>query len=360
MKVGGWFRGAVVVFLGMGALGARVVEVDGPAALDAALRDVREGDVIRIAPGNYPGGRHTEGKFRLTVEASDPADPPRFHGGNTGWHFTRCVGLTLRNLRFVGARRNGLNLDEGGPGLPLAGGITLEGVTVEDVGPDGNHDGIKGSGLEGARFRNCVVRGWGGQGIDLVGCHRSRITGCRLEGKVGSPGTAGVQIKGGSSEIVVEGCRFVSAGERPLNVGGSTGREYFRPPGAGWEAKDIVVRDNVIEGGACAAAFVGVDGARFEGNTVLFPGRWLFRVLQETTGPEFAPCRNVVVRENRVVFRRRDLREDVNVGPGTAPETFRWEGNAWFAEDRPEASRPGLPGEETGGSYGTDPRKGKG
>lgn len=118
---------------------------------------------------------------------------------------------------------------------------------------------------------------------------------------------------------------FQRRGERPLNLGGSTGLEYFRPLGAKYEAARLIARENVIEGISCAAAFVGVDGAEFSGNTVLFPQRWIFRLLQETTAEGFIPSRNVLVQGNRVVFRRADIREFVNIGGGTAPETFRFE-----------------------------------
>ncbi|MBI5802852.1 MAG: hypothetical protein HZA92_19290 [Verrucomicrobia bacterium] len=50
------------------------------------------------------------------------------------------------------------------------------------------------------------------------------------------------------------------------------------------------------------------------------------------------------------------MREMVNVGGGTAPETFRFESNQWFAEDRPTASKPRLPVAEKDGIYGRDPR----
>jgi len=155
---------------------------------------------------------------------------------------------------------------------------------------------------------------------------------------------------------VVEKCVFENAGERPVNIGGSTGMPFFRPQGAKHEAKDITVRGNHIEGSLCAAAFVGVDGALFEDNTVLYPARWIFRILQETRAEGFVPCRGGIVRGNRVVFRRADIREDVNMSPGVAAETFRFENNRWFAEDRPLASKPRLPVEETGGEHGTDPR----
>jgi hypothetical protein len=103
-------------------------------------------------------------------------------------------------------------------------------------------------------------------------------------------------------------------------------------------------------------AFVGVDGAEFSGNTILFPTKWIFRILQETREPGFAPCRNVVVRDNRIVFRRSQVQIEVNVGDGTSPESFRFEKNRWFAEDKPQASKPRLPTAEKDGVYGTDPR----
>jgi hypothetical protein len=50
------------------------------------------------------------------------------------------------------------------------------------------------------------------------------------------------------------------------------------------------------------------------------------------------------------------VQSEVNIGPGTAPESFRFEKNRWFAEDRPNASKPRLPVEEKDGAYDSDPR----
>jgi hypothetical protein len=328
-----------------------------PASLRAALAELKSGDVLKIAPGKYPGGQYVKGVANLTVEALDPQRPPVFEGGKTGWHFSECPGLTLRHLHVRGQSVNGLNLDDGDAGKPLVEGVRIDNVQVSDIGPEGNYDGIKVSGLRGVVIRDCLVTGWGGQAIDFVGCHDALVTGCRFAGKPGFRTASGVQIKGGSSGVVVEKCRFENAGERPLNIGGSTGLAFFRPPGAKHEAKDINVRANRIEGSLCAAAFVGVAGALFEDNTILFPSRWIFRILQENRAEGFVPCRNGVVRGNRIVFRRADIREDVNIGPGVAAQTFRFENNHWFAEDRPDASKPRLPVAEIGGVYGTDPRR---
>lgn len=337
-------------------LPASDITIENETELREVLRSVADRTTLRLSPGMYGGGYQVTGITDLTIEALAPADPPVFEGGKTAWQFSRCPRLTLRHLRIRGFSENGLNLDDGGEYDNLVPGITMEHIEVSDIGPTGNHDGIKCSGLEGFTIRDCILSGWGGQGIDLVGCHRSLITGCRFIGKEGYSASAGVQIKGGSSGITVEKSHFVNGGERPLNIGGSTGLEYFRPPGTLHEAAGISVRENIIEGSQCAAAFVGVDGAEFVGNLILFPEKWIFRILQETTEPGFLSCRNVTVKDNRIVFRRADVHTDINIGPGTAPETFLFEGNRWFAEDQPERSKPALPVEEVAGRYGEDPR----
>ena len=328
-----------------------------PAELRAALGALAEGTTLKIAPGEYPGGNAVTGVAGVKIEALDPAKPPVFRGGSTGWHFSRCQGLTVRWIVVIGQTANGLNFDDGGILEKPVTGVTLEGIEVREIGAKGNHDAIKISGLDQLAIRDCKIEGWGGQGIDLVGCHRVTISGCELKGKSGFSATAGIQMKGGCSEITVEKCRFLGAGERPINLGGSTGTAYFRPPGAKYEARGLTVRDNVIEGGLCAAAFVGVDGAEFSGNTIRYPEKWIFRVLQETRAEDFPPCRNVKIIRNNIVFRRAQVTAEVNVGGGTAPETFTFAENRWYAEDRPAASKPKLPVVETGGVYGVEPSK---
>ncbi|MCB1279563.1 right-handed parallel beta-helix repeat-containing protein [Prosthecobacter sp.] len=341
--------------LGAHALAGEIIVRDADS-LRTALRGLKSGDTLKIAPGDYPGGHHVANVTKLTIEALDPKYPPHFKGGTNGWQFSRCADLTLRNLRVSGQTGNGLNLDDGGDLTSPVTGITLDHLEISDIGPSGNHDGIKCSGLDKLTIRDCTITGWGGQGIDFVGCHHSLITGCRFIGKDGFTASAGIQLKGGTSDVIVEKCHFKNAGERPLNLGGSTGLPFFRPQGTKFEAARLIARDNIIEGSLCAAAFVGVDGAQFSGNTILFPTKWIFRILQETREPGFAPCRNVVVRDNRIVFHRSQVQTEVNVGGGTSPESFRFERNRWFAEDKPQYSKPRLPTVEKEGVYGTDPR----
>jgi hypothetical protein len=333
---------------------ATEIHVGNDQQLRRALSEVKDHTTLRIAPGMYGGGHQVRGVEGLKIIALDPAQPPHFKGGRTALHFSRCPKLHLSHLRVSGQSIHGINVDDGGVDQPLVGGITLEHLHVSDIGPQGNYDGIKCSGLAELTIQDCKIEGWGGQAIDFVGCHQAVIRRCELVGKAGFSATAGIQLKGGCSSIIVEDCRFLNAGSRPINAGGSTGLAYFRPQGAMHEAKDITIRNNFIEGSDCAIAFVGVDGALFENNQIRHPSRWLIRILQETTGAGFVPCRNGVIKGNTFRFKRSQIQSDINIGPGTAAETFRFSNNRWLAEDAPAQSKPTLPVVENGGVYGNE------
>lgn len=338
------------------------VRVRDSNELVRATQGARPGTTILLEPGTYRGGL-TLNDLRGTAErpiviaAADPENRPVIEGGKTCLHFSDPAFIELRNLVLQASQANGLNIDDGGSYDSPAHHVLLQGLTVRDVGSDRNHDGIKLSGLDDFRIENCTVKHWGkrGSAIDMVGCHRGVITGSTF--REGDPIDANaVQMKGGSSDIAVRNCRFDNAGGRAINIGGSTGLEYFRPKAPGYEAKDIAVEDCTFVGSMVPVAFVGVDGAVVRYNTIYRPARWVLRILQENRGPDLAPCRNGRFANNVVVFRSDEASTTVNVGPGTSPETFSFADNHWYCLDRPEKSgRLSLPVEETRGVYGTDP-----
>jgi hypothetical protein len=339
--------------------------------LRRAASQAGPGTRIRLAPGTYPGGVHlvglrgAEGR-PVVLEAEDASKPPIFRGGGTGLQLSDPAYVEIRDLGFEGATGNGVNLDDGGTADTPAHHVLLQRLTVRDVGPDGNHDGIKLSGLLDFRVVDCVVERWGrgGSAVDMVGCQRGVIEGCTFRHTPGLPGASGVQAKGATRDVTIRRNRFEHAGSRAVNAGGSTGPEYFRPPldrwkGPRWEAKDLRVEGNTFLGGDTPIAFVGADGAAFRFNTVYVPNRWAMRILQETTAEGFVPCRNGEVTGNVFVFRSDRWSEGgVNAGPGTEPRSFRFEGNVWWCEDAPDRTRSlvRLPAPEKGGTYGRDPR----
>ena len=347
-------HGTLSVFLWLGMVPAQAEEkiVRDAAELRAALKDLADGTTLKLAAAEYGGGYAVANKRQLHITALNPDRKPTFTGGNQAWHFSRCEGLQVSHLIICGQKHNGINIDDGGERDKPVKGVTLRHLVVSDIGPQGNYDGIKCSGLKDVLIEHCHLHGWGGQGIDFVGCLQAMIRTCVLEGKEGFSASAGIQLKGGSADVTVQQCVFVHAGPRPLNIGGSTGLEFFRPADAKAEASRITVKNNIIQGSECAAAFVGVDGCEFSHNEISDPGKWIFRILQETRAPGFVPCRKVNIHDNRIEFRRAQVRTEINIGDGTAAETFVFSGNHWSCLDQPQASKPQLPVKETKGRYG--------
>ncbi|GAB4459736.1 MAG: hypothetical protein OHK0029_22700 [Armatimonadaceae bacterium] len=334
----------------------QTIPVGNRAEFARALETAKAGTKILLAPGDYGGGFYREnlrgepGK-PIVIAGADPKRPPRFTGGNTALQLSNVAYLELRDLLVEGSRFNGINIDDGGTFDTPAHHITLKNLTVHGVGEGGNNDGIKLSGLEQFTIENCTIEEWsrGGSGVDMVGCHRGTV----LNSTFRNGGSSGIQMKGGTARITVRRCRFEEAGARALNIGGSTGLPYFRPPGAKYEAKDITVEECRFTGSEAPLAFVGVDGAVVRRCRIERPGKWVIRILQETREPGFVPCRNVLFEENTVLFRSdRWVEGGINIGSGVAAETFRFRRNRWYCEDNPARSKPRLPTPEEGGIYG--------
>ncbi|HEX5102174.1 MAG TPA: right-handed parallel beta-helix repeat-containing protein [Pirellulaceae bacterium] len=338
------------------------VRVASRDELVRAFGNAQPGTTILIAPGTYRGGI-APGKLQgrkdqpIVIAAADPADPPVIEGGGSGLHLSSPAHLELRDLIIAKANGNGINIDDGGSSQSPGHDLFLRNLTIRDVGPSGNRDGLKLSGVNDFRVDGCRIMRWGSNGsaIDMVGCQRGLVTSCTFQ--EGGDQANGVQAKGGSNQIVVQYCRFENAGGRAINIGGSTGLDYFRPQLGDFEAKEITVQDCEIIGGMSAIAFVGCDGALVQHNTIYRPTRWPLRILQENTDAKFVPSRKGVFQKNLVVFRTGEVRQVVNIGPGTAPETFEFTGNQWHALDAPNQTQRflRLPAKETSGIYNHPP-----
>lgn len=352
------------------AQAAGQVIVRDEAGFRDAVSKAGPGSRILIEPGEYRGdfffsGVHGEEKRPIVIAGRDPKSPPVFRGGSGGLHFSGPSCLEIMDLKITGSKGNGLNIDDGGVFEKPARHVHLRRIQVSGIGPEGNLDAIKLSGVDDFAIEDCRLEEWGtgGSAIDMVGCHRGVIEGCAFRHRK-APDANGVQAKGGSREILIRRNRFEDAGGRGINLGGSTGRKFFRPPigegGGGttdrFEARDIRVEGNTFIGGDAAVAFVGVDGAVVRFNTIYRPRRWVLRILQENRAPDFVPCRNGEFTANLVVFRSDEIRQAVNIGPGTSPGTFKFSKNFWSCANAPERSRPELPVAEAEAVHGQDPR----
>jgi parallel beta helix pectate lyase-like protein len=352
---------------------AEDVKVNGAAELRAALAAAKPGTRLLLAGGNYGAGFHFsnvrgEEKQPIIIMAADAQKPPVFRDGSAGMHFSNPAYVELHNLVFTKLAHNGINIDDvGGKTNGSARGVLLRGLRISDVGSEGNHDGIKLSGIWDFRVTGCTIERWGtrgGSAIDMVGCHRGTIEGNAFRHNPEPQNCSGVQGKGGTSDIVIRRNRFEHAGGRAVNIGGSTGLQFFRPAlvegGEHAEARNLRVEGNTFIG-STPVAFVGVDGAVVRFNTIERPNRWALRILQETKAPGFVACRNGEFSDNTIVFDSTRWSEGgVNIGAGTAPDTFKFARNWWYCADDPKRSRPRLPTAEVEGKYGQPIAEAKG
>lgn len=296
----------------------------------------------------------------IRITAADPKLWPIFSRAGTAIHLSDCRHVELRQLNIRNCTDNGINIDDGGKKDGRTTNITIKEITVEETGPAGNHDALKLSGVDHFTVDACLFHQWGGSAIDMVGCHDGQVFQCSLIGGDSKKFTlaSGIQVKGGSARILISHCVFNRAGQRAVNIGGSTGLEFFRPNVTPYEAKDVTVSDSLFIGSLAPIAWVNSEGGTVEHNLIVDPGKWVARILQETRADGFHACRNGGFKNNVIVFNSKKVSTFVNVGDATAPETFQFRGNAWFQNDLPEGEKmrtPGLPVLETDGVYGIDP-----
>ncbi len=346
---------------GDGSAGAPFQTIEQAAAV------ATPGTAIRLAPGI-----HTSGQFVANLHGTqtqpiwiggEPGQArPVIAGGAQALQLAQPNFVVVHDLEISGATANGLNLDDGGQfaSTTAAQYVVVRDVFIHDIGTGGNNDCMKVSGINhlavyDSRFERC---GAGGSGVDSVGCHQAVIARNTFDGAMENA----VQAKGGSTDFDIRQNRIRISGSRALNLGGSTDLSLFRPsltmPGPNAEARRIHAFNNVITGlgaSATAFAFVGCVDCLVAHNFVRGQQRWHVRILQETldqNGYAFAPSGSGRVINNSFEFLAASLSIAVNVGTGTAPTTFTFANNLWYASDAPTQSAPTLPVPETGGIYG--------
>jgi hypothetical protein len=320
--------------------------------LTAAAKAAAPGDTILVHTGTYRGDQSlgslkgTRAKWIYIMAEKNVL----FEGGTAAWRGSDIAYLHIEGFVFTGQTGNGLNIDDGATYETPTHHITFRRCTFRDMAATGNNDLLKLSGADDLIIQQCIFLNGakGGSGIDMVGCHNSRIIQCRFE----NMGSNAVQMKGGSSNIRVEGCVFKNAGSRAINLGGSTGVPFFRPATATWEAADLKVYSNVFIGAEVPIAFVGCIRSEVVNNTIYKPGRWAIRILQENRDTaRFAKCSDNTFRNNIICLDDR-VSMACSIGPGTEPESFTFSNNMWFLIGN---ASPQLPLLESNGITGKDP-----
>jgi hypothetical protein len=341
------------------------------ATIQKAVSLATPGTAVVIHSGTYAGGA-----FLSDVNGSEGApiwiggaageNRPVLDGGGEAIHISKARYLVVHDLEIRNMDSNGINADDGGEYADESAAqyLLFRGLYIHDIGSGGNQDCLKLSGLNDYFVLDCEMSACGGSGagsaVDHVGCHRGVLARNHVHDTAGT----GFQCKGGSVDIDIRQNRFENGGERAVNLGGSTGFEFFRPPLSSAqpnaEARRINVFANVFVGSISPVAFVGCVDCKVVNNTFIDPTKWLFRVLQETVSDaqyDFEPASKGLYANNILYFDRSKLSgEDVNVGPNTDAGSFTFTNNLWYAHNNPAQSAPAtLPAADMASVIGKDP-----
>ena len=347
-------------------------------SIGRAAQRIVPGTAIYVHAGTYRGGTYLAA-LRGTADRpiwimGAPSETrPVIEGGSQGVYLTRPRYVILQNLEIRNTADNGINVDDGEEvaNPESARFVLLRDLDIHDTGkqPSGVANCVKMAGLNDfVVLRSSLARcgngpGSGATGVDGVGVHRGRVSFNRFV----SNGFGGIQFKGGSHDIEIRSNLFHDTGWRGVNLGGSTGDAFFRPPlsasSVNDEAARIQVVANIFNGSETATAFAGCVDCAFIHNTVVNPSKWALRILQETLSNgryTFARAGHGVISGNIFYFRRADVNagEDINVGAETDAGSFSLVRNLWYAHDNPAQSNPRLPllpGSGKGEIVRTDP-----
>lgn len=314
------------------------------------------GDTILIFPhiyggGNYIANLHGNTSAYIYFIGVD-VNTVIFQGGGQAFHFSDVSYIHFENISITLQTANGMNIDDGGSFDTPAHHFRIKGCKFYNMGAQGNNDLLKMSGVDSFWIYNCIFLNGagGGSGLDMVGCHHGWIFNNNFE----NMGSNAIQAKGGTQFIDIHTNYFKNCGQRTLNLGGSTGLQFFRPQNAPFEAADLNVFANVFIGSTAPIAYVGCVRTEVFNNTIINPGNWIIRILQETVDPDrFLPCGDNSFKNNIIWYG--NISTHVNIGPNTAPNTFVFSHNLWFRHTNPSNSVPNLPAAETSQIAGQNP-----
>ncbi len=253
-------------------------------SIERAWRDVpaytrfsSTGYRLLLCPGSYRNDaaylEHRYGTYDhpLVIQAAD--------GRNTAFirydmQFFSCNFVYLRNLVFEPANGgDGLHIDSceyvwiktctirGGPGTQRLG-----------------REGLKANQSAFLYVEDSEMCNAQDNALDYMCCHYGHIRRCRIH----DAGDWAAYVKGGSSNIRIEGNRIYHGGTGGFVAGQGAGSEFLTAPWLRHEASNIQFISNTVYN--CEGAGFGVNG----GYNILFAWNTLYRVGSNSHGIELA------------------------------------------------------------------------
>ncbi|MGZ8858526.1 MAG: right-handed parallel beta-helix repeat-containing protein [Candidatus Aminicenantales bacterium] len=281
-----------------------LMSADGPSKAEIKPAS-GSADTIRVqAPANY-----------ITIDGfkvNGPSSKDSVHITSSDNMTKISTGITIQNMEILATRGDGIKVSQG------------DHIKILD-------NKISGSTSE--------------QGIDLVGATHSVISGNDVSGIATM---AGIQVKGGSYDIEISHNTVHDTGKWGFLIGGVTSPSSLLPGTTDYEAKDVRMFGNEVDGSAAQAVRVmGATNVKISGNWFHDVGSSRFIDVLSAADQHAAWASKNVAFENNSFDRTNWLTVESGQGSytmvsnkvdGSAP--VNWSGNASYVADAPAASAP--------------------
>jgi hypothetical protein len=307
------------------------------ATLQAALREASPGTRIHLAAGEYPPAGllpalegSAEAPIAITGQGDAVINGELNEAATVGLHLSTTRHVVIDGLRIVNTLGSGIRVDDGGDPTTPSGSVIFRNLHIAEAGREESAGCLALHGVEHFQILDSGFAACGqGAAIDVVGGHHGFIS----ANTFGDTPRAAVQIRGGSSDVVIHANRFLGISHRSVNLGGYTEPSDLRPTDAGYEAARIQVLSNLFyRSGDAAIAFAGCIECLAAHNTILDPQGHVVRLVEEH--PALALGRDSRFINNLIAFRADDIRGYVTPDRNNEPETFALGWNLWYARDR--------------------------
>lgn len=212
-----------LLFAAPATLAADILVPSAEPTIQAGVDAAQPGDVVIVAPGEYPEAVAIAGKDGVIVRSLKPGAAV-LAGGDAGFTVQHSVGVVLDGFTIRDSIATGVVVDG------ESQGVVVRRVVVTDVGGNGLFlDGFD------HRVEHCTVADVGANGVALT-ASKTVVEHCA----VSVTGIDGFFVRG--DHLVVRDCTAVDVGNNAVQIGSSGS------PGIG-----CVVEDNVFTGGAMTA-----------------------------------------------------------------------------------------------------------
>jgi len=309
------------------------------------------GDEIILMPGRHLSvslsGLSGTADRPIIIRGVDPANPVEIDCDLYGIRLQNCSHLRLRHLSITGARIAGILIEgdiDSELGTSHSRDIHLQDVHIHETGPSGQRHAIHLRAVDSVRISACIIRGWGGSGIEAVAVRDLLVEDCVIEGTETCTQTQGIRLRAGTKRAIIRGTTIRHAGEHGIMIGGASRDQEFRSAPATeaehdsiLEVADVEITDCFLEGSRCACALAHAARIRIHRNTILRPRQVVLSVRRDRQPPNAGDPFACHFGENIIAWHPGDLEALLHLGRDASPDGIELTQNLWWREGAPVA-----------------------